>query len=138
MRSPPRCSPSEETAPVHELSIASAVAEKVMAFAQTRQPGRVLQVRLAVGEMTCLQKEQLAFCYHAITQATPIEDSTLEIEAVAPIVNCPGCGYTGSPKYWEEAQWQTSIPTLACPRCGGTTEAVQGHECAIRAITYAG
>ena len=69
---------------MHELSIASAVAEKVMAFAQARQPARVLQVRLAVGEMTCLQKEQLAFCYHAITQATPIEDSTLEIEPVAP------------------------------------------------------
>jgi hydrogenase nickel incorporation protein HypA/HybF len=122
---------------MHELSIASAVAEKVMDFARTHQPGRVLQVRLAVGEMTCLQKEQLAFCYRAITQETPIEDSTLEIEPVATIVNCPGCGYTGSPKYWEDGQWQTSIPTLACPGCGATAEAIQGHECAIRTITYA-
>jgi hydrogenase nickel incorporation protein HypA/HybF len=122
---------------MHEFSIAAALAEKVTAFAAERSPIRVLRVRLAVGELTCIQTEQLCFCYGAIIPDSIIRDSVLEIEPVAPVVSCPSCGYTGAPKYWDEAQWHTRVPTLACPQCGGTTEAIEGNECSIRTIQYA-
>jgi hydrogenase nickel incorporation protein HypA/HybF len=122
---------------MHEFSIATAVAEKVTAFAVERSPIRVLKVRLAVGELTCIQAEQLSFCYSAIVPESIIHESTLEIEPVSTVVSCPQCGYTGAPKYWDEAQWRQPIPTLACPQCGAAAEAIQGHECSIRTIQYA-
>ncbi len=122
---------------MHEFSIAASLAEKVIAFAEEHAPARVLQVRLAIGELMGIEREQLTFCYKAITENTCIGESSLEIETVAPVVSCPACGYTGGPKYWEEAQWLAPIPTLACPRCGATTETIEGNECSIRTIQYA-
>ena len=122
---------------MHELSLASAVADKVMNHAQSRPGERVAVVRVGVGEWMCVQEEQLSFCYRAITQETPIGDSELEIERIPGLVRCPRCGYEGPPKYWEEAQWMAAVPTLQCPECGETAEVTQGQDCAIRAIRYA-
>ena len=122
---------------MHELSMASAIAEKVLAFAKAHAATRVLRVNLGVGELVCLQPEQLAFCYKAITRETPIDESTLEIESIPTIVTCTECVYTGRPKYWQDAQWEISVPTLSCPKCGAAAEAIQGRECSIRNIAYA-
>jgi hydrogenase nickel incorporation protein HypA/HybF len=121
---------------MHELSIASSLAAKVLAFAEGTDGARVLEVTLEVGEMTCIQTEQLTFCYGAITTDTPIEGSALIIERVPLVVSCPECGYTGRPKYWEDAQWDAPIATLACPRCGRTADAIRGHECSIKSLRY--
>jgi hydrogenase nickel incorporation protein HypA/HybF len=122
---------------MHELSLASAVADKVMSHAQSQPGRRVVEVRIGIGEWMCVQAEQLTFCYRAITQETPISGSTLEIEPIAGLVKCPHCGYAGQPRYWDEAQWLAPFPTLQCPTCGETAEITQGQECAIRAIRYA-
>jgi len=115
---------------VHELSIASAIVQNVLEFVRTQQAQKVLVVRLAIGELTCLEPEQLQFCYRAVTKETPIEDSTLEIDRLEATVSCPHCGYDGRPKYWDD------VATLQCPLCGKTVEAIAGHECAIKAIQY--
>jgi hydrogenase nickel incorporation protein HypA/HybF len=122
---------------MHELSLASAIADKVMNYAESRPGQRVIEVKLGIGEWMCVQDEQLTFCYRAITQETPIGDSTLEIERIPGSVKCPHCGYEGRPKYWDEAQWLGPIATLQCPTCDQTAEITQGQECAIRAIKYA-
>ena len=64
---------------------------------------KLLTVRLAVGELSHVEADQLRFCYTAITQETAMENSTLEIESVAAVVECPRCSYRGRPKYWEDA-----------------------------------
>ncbi len=122
---------------MHELSIASALMEKVLGFAQEQQATRVLSVRLALGELTHLQPDQLRFCYEAITKNTPIEDSALEIEEVQALVRCGHCGYEGTPRYWDEALALVAVPTLQCPECSELVEAIQGHECAIKAVKFA-
>jgi len=122
---------------MHELSLASAIAEKVLAHAQSRPGARVREVRLAVGEWMCVQVEQLTFCYRAIIQETPIEESTLAIERVEGSVHCPHCGYDGRPAYWDDAQWLAPVATLQCPRCQQTAQIVAGQDCAIRSIQYA-
>ena len=121
---------------MHELSIASSIVEGVLSFAELHRVTKVLTVRLAVGELTCVELEQLRFCYTAVVRETAIEESALEIDRVEARVACPHCAYQGAPKYWEDALFEARVPTLQCPDCGRAAEATQGHECAIRTIQY--
>lgn len=121
---------------MHELSIASSLVESVLGFVETHKPGKVLVVRMSVGELTCIEPEQLQFCYTAVTRDTPLEESTLEIDRVQAEVSCPHCSYSGRAKYWEDALAATTLATLQCPVCGRTASAMSGHECAIKTIRY--
>ena len=121
---------------MHEFSIASSLVESVLEFATAPPPKKVLKVLLQVGELTCVEPEQLQFCYTSIIPVTAIRDSALEIERVAALVSCPHCGYAGAPKYWDDAQAASRIATLECPQCGKSAETTQGHDCTIRTIRY--
>ena len=81
-------------------------------------PRKILGVRLLVGELSCIEPEQLRFCYGAITKETAIENSALEIERVEAEVSCPNCSYRGRPKFWEDALSDVVVATLQCPSCG--------------------
>src|ERR1700756_4172237 len=122
---------------MHELSIASAVVESVLEFVSVHPVKKVLVVRLAIGELSHVEADQLRFCYMAITEQTPIQDSTLEIETVEALVQCERCRYRGRPKYWDDALSVGPIPTLQCPNCGATVEAIEGNDCAIKSIRFA-
>jgi hydrogenase nickel incorporation protein HypA/HybF len=122
---------------MHELSIASAVVESVLEFVRVRPIKKVLAVRLTIGEFSHVEADQLRFCYMAITEQTPIQDSALEIESVEAVVRCEQCSYRGRPKYWNDALSVGPIPTLQCPNCGATVEAIEGNNCAIRSIRFA-
>jgi hydrogenase nickel incorporation protein HypA/HybF len=121
---------------MHELSIASTLVDSVLEFANSPPPKKVLKVLLQIGELTCIEPDQLSFCYTAVTQGTEIEDSTLEIERVPAEVACAHCGYAGPPKYWNEALSAAPIATLQCPNCGNAVETTNGHDCTIRTIRY--
>jgi hydrogenase nickel incorporation protein HypA/HybF len=122
---------------MHELSIASAVVESVLEFVSVRPVSKVLAVRLAIGELSHVEADQLRFCYMAITEQTLIQGSALEIERVEAIVRCEKCSYRGRPKYWEDTLLVGPIPTLQCPDCGATVEAIEGNDCAIKSIRFA-
>jgi hydrogenase nickel incorporation protein HypA/HybF len=121
---------------MHELSIASSLVESVLEFVEAPPPKKVVKVILQLGELTCVEADQLKFCYVAITKETPLEDSELEIESADAEVACAHCGYEGPPKYWDDALADTCVATLQCPHCGKATEATRGHECTIRTIRY--
>jgi hydrogenase nickel incorporation protein HypA/HybF len=121
---------------MHELSIASAVVDSVLEFVAERSIKRVVAVRLAVGELSHVEEEQLRFCYLAIIQETPMRDSVLEIERVPAVVRCHQCDYSGRPKYWEDAISAAPVPTLQCPKCGGAVEPIEGNDCAIKSVRF--
>ncbi len=123
---------------MHELSIASAIADHVIEFAESSEPPKkILGLRVLVGELTCIDPEQLKFCYEAISKETLLEGSLLEIEPAEAEVSCPHCSYRGRPKLWEEALSDVAVVTLQCPACGKAAEATRGHDCTIRTIRYA-
>jgi len=122
---------------MHELSVASAVVEKVLEFVSAHSVKKVLAVRLEIGELSHIEAEQLRFCYVAITEQTPIQDSALEIETVEAVVNCERCRYRGRPKYWDDALSVGPIPTMECPNCGAAVEIAEGNDCAIKSIRFA-
>jgi hydrogenase nickel incorporation protein HypA/HybF len=121
---------------MHELSVASSIADSVMEFVRKQDVSEVLQVKLAIGEMSCLGAEQLKFCYKSVCKETLIEGSTLEIEQVKAEVHCPHCSYEGEPTMWNEVYQFVQVPTLQCPECGKSADVVEGKECTIRNIKY--
>ncbi|MEY2486410.1 MAG: hydrogenase nickel incorporation protein HypA/HybF [Verrucomicrobiota bacterium] len=119
---------------MHELSIASGLVEKLLDFAD-KNPGRnIIEVHLAVGELSHIEEEQLRFCYEAITTETSLEGSRLEVEKIDAMVKCPHCSYRGRPKYWDGALSGIPVATLECPSCGKAAEATDGQECAIKSV----
>jgi hydrogenase nickel incorporation protein HypA/HybF len=121
---------------MHELSIASTLVESVLEFAHSPPPKKIVKVLLQIGEFTCVEPEQLSFCYSAVIQETALAGSTLEIERVPAEVACPHCGYAGPPKYWNDALAAAPVATLQCPACGKAAETTHGHDCTIRTIRY--
>ncbi|SRR5579862_1988982 len=121
---------------MHELSIATAIVESVLEFVEKKGASKVLAIRLAVGELSCVEPEQLRFCISSITEETPMENSALEIEKIDAEVLCPHCSYSGRPKYWEDALSSGPVATLQCPQCGKAAQASQGEDCCIRTIKY--
>ena len=119
---------------MHELSIASGLVEKLLDFAEKNPDKKIVEVRLAVGELSHIEHEQMRFCYQAITTETALEGSTLEIEKIDAMVKCPHCSYRGRPKYWDGALSGIPVATLECPSCGKATEATDGKECAIKSL----
>jgi len=121
---------------MHELSIASGLVEKLLDFSEKNPDKKIIEVRLAVGELSHIEEEQLRFCYKAITTETALEGSKLEIEKIDAMVKCPHCLYRGRPKYWDGALSGIPVATLECPSCGKTTEATDGQECAIKSLRF--
>ncbi len=121
---------------MHEFSIASGVVETVLAYAETHGVKKIVEVRMLVGELTCVEAEQLKFCFSAITRDSALEGAALEIDTADAAVRCPHCAYEGPPKYWEGAQSAAFLPTLECPTCGRAAEPIAGHDCAIKSIKY--
>jgi hydrogenase nickel incorporation protein HypA/HybF len=121
---------------MHELSIASGLVDKLLDFAEKNPDKKIVEVLLAVGELSHIESEQLRFCYEAITTETPLAGSKLEIERIDAMVKCPHCSYRGRPKYWDGALSGIPVATLECPSCGKTTEATDGQECAIKSLRF--
>lgn len=121
---------------MHELSIASGLVEKLLQFSDENPDKKIVEVRLAVGEFSHIEEEQLTFCYSAVITETPLAGSTLTIEKIAAIVECPHCSYRGGPKYAEGLVSQDPVATLQCPTCGKTTQMAEGDECAIKSVRF--
>jgi hydrogenase nickel incorporation protein HypA/HybF len=121
---------------MHELSIAASLVESVLEFIDQHGGRKVVGVRMAIGELTCVEADQLAFCYESVTTETALEGSKIQIETIPARVLCHYCDYEGAAKYLDDTLASTPVATLQCPRCGKTTEAVAGHECAIKSIQY--
>ncbi|HEY2799810.1 MAG TPA: hydrogenase maturation nickel metallochaperone HypA, partial [Chthoniobacterales bacterium] len=121
---------------MHEFSIASGLVEKLLDFAAKNPEKQIVEVRMAIGEFSQIEEEQLRFCYESIITEMPIAGSSLTIEQVLGKVGCPHCSYSGPPKYWDGIVAGTPIPTMQCPQCGKSAEAIEGTDCAIRSIRF--
>jgi hydrogenase nickel incorporation protein HypA/HybF len=121
---------------MHEFSIASGLVEKLLDFAEKNPDKKIVEVRVAIGEFTLIEEEQLRFCYESIITEMPLAGASLKIEPVLGKVVCPSCSYSGPPKYWEGALHGVPVATLECPDCGKATRVTEGAECAIRSIRF--
>jgi hydrogenase nickel incorporation protein HypA/HybF len=121
---------------MHELSIASGIVEAVLDFAEANDVRKVLTVRMSIGELTCVEADQLKFCFEAISKDSALEGATLEIESVPAAVRCSHCAFEGPPKYWDGGLAAAVLPTLQCPYCRHAAEPISGRECAIKSVKF--
>ena len=121
---------------MHELSIASGLVEKLLQFSSENPDKKIVEVRLAIGEFSHIEEEQLRFCYQAVITETPLQGSTLTIEKIEAAVQCPHCSYRGRPKYLDDLIFDKPVATLQCPACGKAAEIVEGDECEIKSVKF--
>jgi hydrogenase nickel incorporation protein HypA/HybF len=79
---------------MHEMSVAENILEIVMNSYQKDVHGQVRTITVRVGELAGIVPESLEFCFQAITQGTPFQNTLLRIDRVPLEGRCAGCGNT--------------------------------------------
>ncbi|MBC7169550.1 hydrogenase maturation nickel metallochaperone HypA [Candidatus Bipolaricaulota bacterium] len=117
---------------MHEYSLAHALLDGLTDHLRHHPvEGRVRAVHIRKGELLILSEEALAEAWRILTEGTEVAGSELRIENVPVRVRCPGCGYEGPVKYMTEEGWHFAVPVLACPRCAGRADVIEGRDLAI-------
>ena len=107
---------------MHELSLSSAIINTVTRHAGGR-PVTVVSVR--VGRLRQVVPETLVFYFGFVAAGTVCEGARLELEEVAAMLGCRGCGH----------EWSIEIPAFRCPACAGADVRVAtGNEFEVESI----
>ncbi len=119
---------------MHELTVAKALFDLALRAAERGGAERVLEVRVAVGELSLVNHEQLAFWFREFSRGTLLEGAELVIERVPGEVSCPSCGYRGPLSLVDDPAYHLLLPTLRCPRCGSVVKVVRGRDCLLKSL----
>jgi hydrogenase nickel incorporation protein HypA/HybF len=104
---------------VHELSIASAILDKVAAEAERHPGARFTKVGVRVGEISGVDADSLSFGFECLVKDTPFEPLALEIEYCPRVQRCLSCRH----------EFAAPDCLTACPQCGHlATECIGGQE----------
>ncbi len=96
---------------MHELSVALGIVDAAL---EKVKDGRVVEVALAVGELTHINGEQLALAFEVASRGTPLEGARLKVRRIEARLRCVRCGWQGE--------------SFTCGRCGSAMEVLQGEE----------
>jgi len=113
---------------MHELSIASEIYRVSRQEAEKRGAGRLEEVRIAVGELSAVEPELLAFAWQAVVAEGPDAEARLEIEWYPARQDCPDCG--------EIAERQAGSWMRLCPKCAAPLILDGGRELDILTLTF--
>ena len=119
---------------MHEVSVMARVVESVLKSLAGRDIVRVESIRLEIGDLTMLGREQLRFAWGILANEGPLKGSRLVIVRKPAVVACPACGYRGAPKSAPKGWSHTAIPLIACPKCGREVDIVGGRETIVQSL----
>lgn len=119
---------------MHEFAVASEIVDQVLHSARKNQGKKILSIRLAIGELTLLNTEQLHFWVRELFKGSIAEDAEIEIHLIRARVSCGRCGYRGGiPSPQDQAMSHQILPH--CPRCHSfQIEIKKGRECLLKGI----
>jgi len=83
---------SRYTRAVHEMGIAVEVYRSARTAVEERGGGRLVRVKLAVGELSAVEPDLLSFAWEALTVDGPDAGSVLEVEFHPAVQRCATCG----------------------------------------------
>ena len=107
---------------MHELSIARGIIGVVEQARREQGFGRVLEIRLKIGEYAGLVPDCLQEFFPIAARGTAAEGAALVIETVPARFRCADCGYEGT----------VERRRACCPRCAGTSiRLLGGFECYV-------
>ena len=111
---------------MHELSIAHAVVTTVT-DALPEPEARVSSVVLRIGVLSGVVPQALHFAYDVACADTPLAGSTLRIQDLPVVINCPTCG----------TQELAGIRDFTCPVCGEPCgDVIGGKELEVAEVTF--
>ncbi|MDO8464714.1 MAG: hydrogenase maturation nickel metallochaperone HypA [Gallionella sp.] len=103
---------------MHEMSLVEGILQIVEDAARSQGFTRVNAMYLEIGQLACVEKEALQFCFDAVMRDSIAADARLEI------IDVPGHGRC--------MQCHASMPIAAlyeaCPQCGGYQIEVTGGD----------
>lgn len=104
---------------MHEMSVASAIHEQVLAVAAQHNLLRVTHVRLRIGELRLIVPEALDLAWQAIREGSLASGAFLEMIEVPARARCKACGKEYRPEW----------PVFLCQACGkASVEILRGEE----------
>lgn len=111
---------------MHEMSIAQNISDLVRKEIDRIQGVEaVTKIRLKVGMLSGVVPDSLSFCFGFVTEGTPLERASLEIDEIPVRAKCRGCG----------AAFTLEQPLFICPRCGSSDLAIlAGQELVVESI----
>lgn len=110
---------------MHELAIAQRVIDTAVALLPA-DAYQVAQLRIQLGALAGVSKDELAFGFEVMSKQTPCADARLEIEEMPALVHCPHCDLDFS---------VIEATQLLCPSCGTPAVLVlQGKELLLTSI----
>ncbi len=92
---------------MHEASAVEAIIATALAEAAAIGASVIRRIDLVAGESSGYMYESLEFYFRTMTKGGPLENTTLAVRYVKPLLRCPSCGET----------FARSRFSFACPRC---------------------
>jgi hydrogenase nickel incorporation protein HypA/HybF len=105
---------------VHELSIAIEIHRACRQELARQGGGRLVEVCVAIGELSAVEPELLAFAWEAVTAGGPDEGARLEVDWHPVRQCCPDCG--------DVAERQPGSWLRLCPICSSPLRLEGGRE----------
>ncbi len=116
--------------------MASAILQRILDIAEEKGAISIKEANILIGELTFLDREQLAFALRVLSKETMAEKCKFKISVVKAKIKCSECGYRGKAIY-DGPEYHTlnfAVP-LNCPNCKGVKiKVTEGKEVLIRKI----
>lgn len=111
---------------MHEKKIVEAMVDAVRAELEKSGAGRLLGIKIRVGELSGVRPEPVRHYFEELALGTPLEGAQLVIEETGAGVRCMDCGAVTE---------DTESATMECPSCGATNlERLTGEELEVESI----
>ncbi len=120
---------------MHEYSVMQQLIAALKEELKKKGIERIKEVKLEIGELTFLGKNQLSFAYEVMTKDTFLEGSELKVVTVGAEVKCDECGYQGGIEYVDDPAFHYNIPVISCPDCKNKPRIIHGKETTIVGVT---
>jgi hydrogenase nickel incorporation protein HypA/HybF len=111
---------------MHEYSLARSLLNQVDALRRGQPGGRVLAVKVRVGEFSGVEPELLASAFENLSVETELGGARLEMERVPLAIRCETCGSDGEVRRFR----------FVCPLCGSrSVRVIAGEELFLDSVT---
>jgi hydrogenase nickel incorporation protein HypA/HybF len=113
---------------MHELALSRAIVEAALRHAGGR---RVTAVHVRLGALRQAVSGSLSFYFEVVAAETGCAGARLELEPVAALLRCAGCGREWDPEPPPLAEHEGALPPLPsfrCPACGAAGEELAGNQ----------
>lgn len=120
---------------MHEFSLASEIVRNVLDAAEKNHAGKVLSIRLDIGELSLINMEQVVHWVQALFKGTMAEGAEVKVKKIKAIVQCHACGYRGRNTSENQKDIGQHFATFLCSKCGSPEVKIEkGQECLLKKI----